>query len=81
MKRIVCLMLIVLLVLSMLTGCSGTNGHSNNLVYSVEEVIDMCYTPPNRYEVCYRTWMSNGLVVDRWTEVSEEEYKRIKEDM
>ena len=96
MKRIACLMFAILIVIGGLSACSGDTGeqqtdytwypyqlpgYSDDLVYSVEEVVDMCYTPPNRYEVCYRTWMSNGVVVDRWTEVSEEEYKRIREDL
>lgn len=44
--------------------------------YSFTEIIDASYSPPNTYEICYRTTFSNGLTVDRWKEVSREKYER-----
>lgn len=82
MKRLVCLIFVVLLLVSIVTGCTVSEngkGYSETVNYSVEEVIDMCYTPPDKYEVRYRTYFSNGIVVDKWTTVSKEEYERIKE--
>ena len=38
------------------------------------DIIDKRYTPPNTYEVLYRTTFANGLSVDTWREVSREEY-------
>ena len=46
------------------------------LTYTIVEVVDSHYIPPNTYELCYRTTFSNGLIIDCWKEVSREEYER-----
>lgn len=47
-----------------------------DLRYSFTEIIDASHTPPNTYEIHYRTTLSNGLIIDRWTDVDREEYER-----
>ena len=44
--------------------------------YSIVEVVDSRYDPPNTYELCYRTTFSNGLTIDCWKMVSREEYEK-----
>ena len=43
------------------------------------EIIDRRYTPPDTYEIRYRTTFENGLTVTIWREVSREEYEKYKE--
>lgn len=43
------------------------------------KVIDRRYTPPDTYEVLYRTTFTNGLTVTMWRGVSREEYEKYKE--
>lgn len=74
MKRII--LIVVVLVAIMLTACKVTadiEPTESPVRYSVTEVIDY---DPNTYEVHYRTTFSNGLVIDRWTTVSPEEFER-----
>ena len=47
--------------------------------YTITEVIDWRYTPPDSFEVLYNIHLSNGLIVQKWEEVSEEEYEKYKE--
>jgi hypothetical protein len=47
--------------------------------YSITEMVEKSYTPPDRYEVLYRTVYSNGMTAEHWERVSKEEYERIGE--
>lgn len=74
MKRII-LIVLALLVIA-LTACKTTADIEPTeppVRYSVTEVIDYV---PYTYEVHYRTTYSNGLIVDRWTTVPPDEFKR-----
>ena len=70
MKRLICLIFAVIV----LSSCTVRD--KPVVRYSFTEVVDASYTPPNTYEIRYRTTFSNGLTVDRWKEVSREEYER-----
>ena len=70
MKRLICLIFAVIV----LSSCAVQD--KPEVRYSFTEVVDASYTPPNTYEICYRTTFSNGLTVDRCTQVSQEEYVR-----
>lgn len=48
--------------------------------YSITEITEKSYTPPDRYEVLYRTVYSNGMTAEHWEQVSKEEYERIGEE-
>lgn len=75
MKRLICLIFAVIV----LSSCAVQD--KPEVRYSFTEVVDASYTPPNTYEICYRTTFSNGLTVDRCTQVSREEYEReVKDD-
>ena len=74
MKRII-LIVFALLVIA-LTACKTTadiEPTEPSVRYSVTEVIDY---DPYTYEVHYRTTYSNGIIIDRWTTVSAEEFER-----
>lgn len=71
-KLLKCICLIVLM--STLSSCTVQD--KPELRYSFTEIVDASYTPPNTYEIRYRTTFSNGLTVDRCTQVGREEYER-----
>ena len=75
MNRLICLILVLIFTLS---ACSvQTEPDPTELVtYTIVEVIDSHYTPPDTYEICYRTTFSNGLIIDCWKTVEREEYER-----
>ena len=70
MNRLICLIFAVIV----LSSCTVQD--KPEVRYSFTEVVDSHYTPPNTYEIRYRTTFSNGLTVDRCTQVSREEYER-----
>ena len=70
MNRLICLIFAVIV----LSSCTVQD--KPVVRYSFTEVVDASYTPPNTYEIRYRTTFSNGLTVDRCTQVSQEEYVR-----
>ena len=70
MKRLICLIFAVIV----LSSCAVRD--KPEVRYSFTEVVNAAYTPPNTYEIHYRTTFSNGLIVDRWTTVPPEEFKR-----
>lgn len=70
MNRLICLIFAVIV----LSSCTVQDKPA--VRYSFTEVVDASYTPPNTYEIRYRTTFSNGLTVDRCTQVSREEYER-----
>lgn len=46
------------------------------LTYDVgTKIIDRRFIPPGSYELLYRTTFENGLSVDKWEEVTPDEYK------
>lgn len=74
MKRLFVIILVIAAIA--LTACGTGAGNEPTeppVQYSVTELIGY---NPNTYEVHYRTTFSNGLVIDRWTQVSREEYER-----
>lgn len=75
-KLLKCICLIVLM--STLSSCTVQDKPA--VRYSFTEVVDASYTPPNTYEICYRTTFSNGLTAEHWEQVSKEEYERIGEE-
>lgn len=70
MNRLICLIFAVIA----LSSCTVQD--KPGVRYSFTEIVDAAYTPPNTYEIHYRTTFSNGLTVDRCTQVSREEYER-----
>lgn len=70
MNRLICLIFAVIV----LSSCTVQD--KLGVRYSFTEVVDAEYTPPNTYEIRYRTTFSNGLTVDRCTQVGREEYER-----
>lgn len=76
MKRLISLILAMIILLSTLTACAAEPEPEPNepVTYTIVEVVDSHYIPPNTYEICYRTTFSNGLIIDCWKEVSREEY-------
>ena len=70
MSRLICLIFAVIV----LSSCAVQD--KPVVRYSFTEVVDASYTPPNTYEIRYRTTFSNGLTVDRCTQVSREKYER-----
>ena len=78
MKRLISLILAMIILLSTLTACAAEPEPDPNepVTYTIVEVVDSHYIPPNTYELCYRTTFSNGLIIDCWKEVSREEYER-----
>lgn len=75
MTRIISLILALIAVLSL---ASCTEKPAVN--YSITETVKKRYTPPDRYEVLYRTAYSNGMTAEHWEQVSKEEYERIGEE-
>ena len=69
---------LVLALISVLTLASCTENPAVN--YSITETVEKSYTPPDRYEVLYRTVYSNGMTAEHWEQVSKEEYERIGEE-
>ncbi len=78
MNRLISLLLALMILLGTLSACAAKPDPETTepLTYTIVEVIDSHYIPPNTYEVCYRTTFSNGLIIDCWKEVSREEYER-----
>lgn len=77
MNKILKVILLIALTLD-LSACSSapTPEPTEYVSYSIVEVVDSRYDPPNTYELCYRTTFSNGLTIDCWKMVSREEYEK-----
>lgn len=75
MTRIISLILALIAVLA-LASC----GDKPAVNYSITEIVEKSYTPPDRYEVLYRTVYSSGMTAEHWEQVSKEEYERIGEE-
>lgn len=77
MKRLIYLLLALIVMIS-LSACTSnpTPEPTEYVSYSIVEVVDSRYDPPNTYELCYRTTFSNGLTIDCWKMVSREEYEK-----
>lgn len=75
MTRILSLILALIAVLA-LASCED----KQTVNYSITEIAGKSYTPPDRYEVLYRTVFSNGMTAEHWEQVSKEEYERIGEE-
>ena len=78
MKRLICSLLAVIILLGTMSSCAADPEPepTEPLTYTIVEVVDSHYIPPNTYEVCYRTTFSNGLIIDCWKDVSREEYEK-----
>lgn len=78
MNRLISLLLALMILLGTLSACAAEPDPdpTEPLTYTIVEVVDSHYIPPNTYELCYRTTFSNGLIVDCWTTVSREEYEK-----
>ena len=78
MNRLISLLLALIILLGTLSACAADPEPepTEPLTYTIVEVVDSHYKPPNTYELCYRTTFSNGLIIDCWKEVSREEYER-----
>ena len=78
MKRLISLLLAVIFLLGTMSACAAEPepDPTEPLTYTIVEVVDNHYIPPNTYEICYRTTFSNGLIIDCWKKVSREEYER-----
>lgn len=75
MTRIISLILALIAVLS-LSSCTEKPAVN----YSITETVKKSYTPPDRYEVLYRTVYSNGMTAEHWEQVSKEEYEKVGEE-
>lgn len=77
MNRLICFFL-ALTILITLSACAAEpeTEPTEPLTYTIVEVVDSHYIPPNTYELCYRTTFSNGLIIDCWKKVSREEYEK-----
>lgn len=73
-------MLLICLIFAVIVLSSCTVQDKPEVRYSFTEVVDSHYTPPNTYEICYRTTFSNGLTAEHREQVSKEEYERIGEE-
>lgn len=73
-------MLLICLIFAVIVLSSCAVQDKPEMRYSFTEVVDASYTPPNTYEICYRTTFSNGLTAEHWEQVSKEEYERIGEE-
>ena len=73
MKRLICLILVLIFTLS---ACAAEPEPTEPVTYTIVEVIDSHYTPPDTYEICYRTTFANGIIIDCWKTVDKEEYER-----
>ena len=75
MSRLICLILVLIFTLS---ACAAEPEPepTEPVTYTIVEVIDSHYTPPDTYEIYYRTTFSNGLIIDCWKTVDKEEYER-----
>lgn len=78
MNRLICLLLAVMILLGTLSACAAElePEPTEPLTYTIVEIVDSHYIPPNTYEICYRTTFSNGLIIDCWKKVSREEYEK-----
>ena len=78
MNRLIVLLLTLAILISTLSACAAEHESESiePITYTIVEVVDSHYIPPNTYELCYRTTFSNDLIIDCWTEVSREEYER-----
>lgn len=76
MKRLICLIIIIMLLLPSCYSASADPIDSAVPVsYTVTEVIDRRFTPPDDYELLYRTYLPNRLALEYWKDVSREEYE------
>jgi uncharacterized lipoprotein YehR (DUF1307 family) len=64
--------IVALLIVLSLSACED----KQTVNYSITEIAGKSYTPPDRYEVLYRTVYSNGMTAEHWEQVSKEEYER-----
>ena len=78
MNRMISLLLALIILIGILSACAiePEPEPTEPLTYTIVEVVDSHYIPPNTYEICYRTTFSNGLIIDCWKDVSREEYER-----
>lgn len=81
MKRLISLLLALMILLGTLSACAAEPEPTEPeptepVTYTIVEVIDSHYTPPDTYEICYRTTFSNGIIIDCWKTVDREEYER-----
>ena len=75
MTRLISLLLSVIILLGTLSACAA-EPEPEPLTYTIVEVIDSHYIPPDTYEICYRTTFSNGIIIDCWKTVDREGYER-----
>lgn len=75
MSRLICLILVLIFTLSACAAESEPEP-TEPVTYTIVEVIDSHYTPPDTYEICYRTTFANGIIIDCWKTVDREEYER-----
>ena len=76
MKRLISLFLALIILIGTMSACAAEPEPTEPVTYTIVEVIDSHYTPPDTYEICYRTTFSNGLIIDCWKTVEREEYER-----
>lgn len=78
MNRLICLLLTLMILLGTLSACAAEPDPepTEALTYTIVEVVDSHYIPPNTYEICYRTTFANGIIIDCWKTVDREEYER-----
>lgn len=78
MKRLISLLLALIILIGTLSACAAEPEPepTEPLTYTIVEVVDSHYIPPNTYELCYRTTFSNGIIIDCWKTVEREEYER-----
>lgn len=80
MSRLICLLLVLIILIGTLSACTAEPEPepepTEPVTYTIVEVIDSHYTPPDTYEICYRTTFANGLIIDCWKTVDREEYEK-----
>lgn len=66
MNQLISLLLAMMILLGTLSACAADPEPEPKepLTYTIVEVVDSHYIPPNTYEICYRTTFSNGLIID-----------------
>ena len=75
MNRLISLILAVIILLGTMSACAA-EPEPEPVTYTIVEVSDSHYIPPDTYEICYRTTFSNGIIIDCWKTVDREEYER-----
>ena len=78
MTRLINLLLALIILIGTMSACAVEPEFepTEPVTYTIVEVIDSHYTPPDTYEICYRTTFSNGIIIDCWKTVDREEYER-----